>query len=117
MKSGGILESTLETEPAKAEGARAALDQALREFAARGLTADELEAALAEVKTQFLRGNERKDARAATLGTLEMLCLGAAFFDAFPAELRGVTLEEINAYIKDILAPARASWVRIGPKK
>ena len=76
MKSGGILESTLETEPAKAEGARAA-----------------------------------------TLGTLEMLGLGAAFFEAFPAELGGVTLEEINAYIKDILAPARASWVRIGPKK
>ena len=60
MKSGGILESTLETEPAKAEGARAALDQALREFAARGLTADELEAALAEVKTQFLCGVTRE---------------------------------------------------------
>jgi predicted Zn-dependent peptidase len=70
-----------------------------------------------EVKTQFLRGNERKDARAATLGTLEMLGLGAAFFEAFPADLGGVTLEEINAYIKNILAPARASWVRIGPKK
>jgi predicted Zn-dependent peptidase len=117
MKSGGILESTLETEPGKGEEARIALDQALRDFAARGLTPDELEAARAEVKAQLLRGNERKDARAATLGTLEMLGLGAAFFEAFPAELGGVTLEEINAYIKDILAPDRASWVRIGPKR
>lgn len=117
MKSGGILESTLETEPAKGEDARISLEQALREFAARGLTADELEAARAEVKTQFLRGNERKDARAATLGMLEMLGLGATFFEAFSVELGGVTLEVVNAYIKDTLAPARASWVRIGPKR
>ncbi len=117
MKYGGILESTLETEPAKAEEARAALDRALRDFASRGITADELEAARAEVKTQFLRGNERKDARAATLATLEMLGLGAPFFDVFPAELGGISLEEINAYIKVTLAPARASWVRIGPKR
>jgi zinc protease len=117
MKSGGILESTLETEPAKAEEARVALDQALRDFAARGLTPEELEAARAEVKAQFLRGNERKDARTATLGTLEMLGLGAAFFEAFPGELGGVTLEAVNSYIKDTLTPDRASWVRIGPKR
>ncbi len=117
MKSFGILESTLETEPDKADEARAALDRALRDFAAGGLTPDELEAAKVEVKAQFLRGNERKDARAATLAALEMLGLGAAFFEAFPADLSGVTVEEINSFIKDALAPGRASWVRIGPKR
>jgi zinc protease len=117
MKSAGLLESTLETDPARAEEARIALDKALRDFADRGIAPDELEAARAEVKAQFLRGNERKDSRAATLGMLEALGPGADFFEAFPAELGGVTLEEINAYIKAALAPDRASWVRIGPKR
>jgi len=88
MKYGGILESTLETEPAKAEEARAALDRALRDFASRGITADELEAARAEVKTQFLRGNERKDARAATLATLENAGVGSALLRRVPRRAR-----------------------------
>jgi zinc protease len=117
MKSGGILESTLETDPAKTESARIALDQVLREFADRGLSADEWEAARAEVKAQFLRGNELKSARAATLGTFEMLGLGADFFEAFAAELDAVRLDELNAYIKETFRPDRASWIRIGPKR
>ena len=117
MKSAGLLESTLETDPARAEEARIALDQALRDFSAGGIGPDELEAARAEVGAQFLRGNERKDARAATLGLLEMLGLGAEFFEAFPAEIGGVTLDEVNSYIKTALIPSRASWVRIGPRR
>jgi zinc protease len=117
MRWGGLLESSLETDPAKAEEARVALDQALREFVEHGIDADELEAARAEVKAQFLRGNDRKDARTATLATLEMLGLGAEFFEAFPGELGRVGLEAVNAYIRDVLDPGRASWIRIGPQR
>ena len=46
-----------------------------------------------------------------------MLGLGAEFLDGFPAEIGGVTLGEVNAYIKAALAPGRASWVRIGPRR
>lgn len=115
LRQAGVLIASLDTDSAKREEARRALDQALEAVWRDGLTAEELEVAKAGLKTSFLRANETKLARAETLDLFESLGLGADFFEAFAAEAEAVGPEEMNAHIRTVLDPARAHWVFVGP--
>jgi len=117
MRDGGILEAYLETDAAKQELAREALIRALREFYARGISAEELAETKALVRANFLRMNETKDRRAATLGSFEALGLGFDYFVKFPREVDAVALEEINAFVQENLSPEKSKLVTVGPKK
>jgi zinc protease len=112
----GLLEAYLETSPAKVPAARAALRRVLGELADRGLTAGELETAVTDAEASFLRLNETKEVRARNAGLFEFRGLGCGFVRNFPGELRIVPLEELNAYLKTVLALDRAVEVVIGPK-
>jgi zinc protease len=112
----GLLEAYVETSPAKVPAARAALRRVLGELAARGLTAGELETAITDAEASFIRLNETKEVRARNSGLFEFRGLGCGFVRNFPAELRSVPLEEINAYLKTVLALDGAVEVVIGPK-
>jgi len=117
FRRAGLLEAYLETDTAKTDSAREALDAALKDFWERGMTPEEFAAGQAVLRAGFLRTNETKADRASTLGFFESSGLGADFFDRFSAEVSSLTLDEVNAEIKRLLDPARASWVIVGPKR
>ncbi len=116
MKHGGILEAFLETDKEKKESALEALRKALMELHQNGVTSEELEVTKVYAKASFLRDNETKTDRSRNLAVFEALGLGYEFLEKIAAEIDGVSLEELNAYIKMILDPARAIEVVVGPK-
>ena len=115
FRRSGFISAILETETEKTAVARDELAAALRDFREKGISAEEFTAGRAVCGADFLRTNETKGRRASTLGFFETSGLGAEFFDLFSAELASLTLEEINAEIKRLFDPARASWVIVGP--
>ncbi|MDH7511569.1 MAG: pitrilysin family protein [Clostridiales bacterium] len=115
MLEGGLLEAYLETDKEKIEEALKALTDALTSVWEKGLTQEEFEAARAMTRANFLRDNELKMIKAATLASFEALGLGFDYFDKFLAGLEDLTLDETAAYIKSLLNPEKAVVVVAGP--
>ena len=116
MKYGGILEAYLETDKEKKEAALEALREALMELHENGVTPEELEVTKSYSKASFLRDNETKTDRSRNLAVFEALDFGYEFLEKVADEIDAVSLEELNAYIKTILDPARGIEVIVGPK-
>ena len=117
MKDGGILEAYLETDASKRDLARDALAKALGRLTEGGIEAEELAETKAVTRANYLRTNETKERRASTLGFFEAMGLGVDFFARFPAELESVTLEDMNAYIREFVRPEKMKLVVVGPEK
>jgi zinc protease len=116
MIDGGILEAYLETDKEKKEVALEALREVLSGIFEKGITEEEFEVAKINAKASFLRENETKEIRAANLASFEALGLGCEFLSGFSLEVDSIGLDEINAFIKDILNPEKGVEVVIGPK-
>jgi zinc protease len=116
MIDGGILEAYLETDKEKKEVALEALKKVLSGLFEKGITEEEFEVAKINAKASFLRENETKEIRAANLASFEALGLGYEFLSGFSLEVDSIGLDEINAFIKDILNPQKGVEVVIGPK-
>jgi len=117
LKEGGILEAYLETDKAKTEAARDALEKTLAALYEKGVSAEVLKETVIFVRSNFLRTNETKDRRASTLCGFEALGLGYDYFGSFFGELAAVTPDEFNAYLKEVLDPGKSALVIVGPKK
>lgn len=117
MLEGGILEAYLETDPAKKEQALQSLKNILTRVSLDGLNEEELEAAKAVTKTNFLRDQELKRTRVATVGSFEMLGLGSDYWAGFLAELNSLTLSEVNSYLHQVLDLEKAIVVVVGPSR
>ncbi|MGZ5488629.1 MAG: M16 family metallopeptidase [Candidatus Aminicenantales bacterium] len=115
MKSGGLLIAYLETGRARGAEAAAALDRTLESLREKGVTAEELEATRTMARARFLRGTEAKSPRLRTLGLSETLGLGAGSAAALLEAFNAVKIEEMNAFIREVLDPARALRVTVGP--
>jgi predicted Zn-dependent peptidase len=115
MADGGLLEAYLETDNSKREDARVELRSVLNELAENGADAAEFFACKAAAGASFLRDNEAKGTRAGTLGYFEALGLGFDYFNGLLKEIDSITLEEMNAFIKSVLAPEKAFEVVVGP--
>ena len=116
-KSSGILEAYLETENAKSVRASEALDGTLAGLQDKGITDEELRTTKTMAKAQFLRATEGKTPRMRILGLFEVLGLGHGFHAGFFEAIDDITLEDMNAYIRAVLAPERALKVTIGPAR
>jgi len=114
-RGGGLIEAYLETDKTKVERAAPALAAVLRNLYDNGISEDELAMTKALARSWFLRGNEAKGPRAMTMGAFEALGLGADFLSGIFDALQGVTLEEMNAFIRSALDPALAVEVVVGP--
>jgi predicted Zn-dependent peptidase len=117
MQEGGLLEAFLETDNKKRDIALEALKRRLGELFEKGITAEELEVTKTMAKANFLRSNELKSVRATTLGSFEALGLGFGYFNELLSFLDSLTLEEVNAFIKDVFAPEKSFELVVGPKK
>lgn len=116
MRDGGILESYLETGREKKEVALQALRKTLDSLFEDGVTEEELEVTKTNVKASFLRNNETKEERARSIGFLEALGLSYEFLTRLFEEVDAVSLEEMNAFVKDILNPGKGVEIVVGPK-
>ncbi len=116
MQEGGLVEAYLETDAARVDVARESLRAVLDELFDRGMTEEELLAAKTAARADFLRDTETKSRRVSTVALFESLGLGFDFCGALLSEIDVPGLDEVNAYIKEILAPEKALEVVIGPK-
>jgi predicted Zn-dependent peptidase len=116
MRGGGVIEAFLEADKTKTDAALEGLKAVMGELAQNGVDQSELQATKTILRANVLRANEMKSPRARTVGRLEMLGLGAEYFEAFFTDLESLTLDEFNAYIKSVLDPSRSLTVVIGPK-
>jgi predicted Zn-dependent peptidase len=116
MQEAGLIEAYLETDTSKKEVAQEALRAVLDELYRNGTTEEELLYTKNAAKADFIRDNETKARRAGVLAFFEASGLGLEYFDALFSEIDVLTLEEVNSYIKQILAPEKALEVVVGPK-
>ena len=112
----GLFAAYLEADGTKRDEARRALTEAMRAVWEAGVSADELAAAKAFARTDFLRANETKSRRAAAFGELEALGLGAERFPRLFEDMNALSLEEMNAFIREWLVPEKSWLVIVGPK-
>ncbi len=117
MRDAGVLEAYLETDKEKKERALESLKRVLDELYETGISEEELKVTKINLKSAFLRNNETKGARASTLASFQALGLGFEFFNGFFQEIDSVSLEDMNAYIKDILNPEKGLQIIVGPKE
>lgn len=117
MKDGGILEVYLETDKEKKAVALESLKKVLNNLFENGIKEEELKVTKTNTKASFLRHNETKETRARNLASFEALGLGYEYLNKFSLEIDTIVLDEINAYIKDVLNPEKGVEVVIGPKE
>jgi len=115
-KEGGLFEVYLETDNEKMDRAHEALLGALDDLIERGVSEKDHHANLTFTKGSFLRQIETKRDRTSFLLSLEALGLGYSFLDRIFLEVEKISVEEMNAFIKDILSPEKRLEVIIGPK-
>lgn len=115
FRDGGVLEAYLETDQTKKESALEELKKVLDDLYTNGIGEEELEVTKVYYKSTLLRENETKDQRTQTIAELEALGLGNDFLTKIFQEIDAVTTDEMNAFIKDVLDPAKAFELIIGP--
>ena len=115
MQEHGLIEAYLETDAAKENLARESLRAVMGELFERGITEEELLSAKTAAKADFLRDTEAKSKRVSTAAFFEAVGLGFDFSAALLSEIDSLGLAEVDACIKEILAPERALEVAIGP--
>ncbi len=116
MQSGGVIVAYLETDRLKMENAKAALRETVLDLYQNGISAEELAFTKISAVADFIRENETKTGKVATLAYFESVGLGFGYFGGFSAEIGALTLDKVNAYIRSILAPEKAFEVVIGSK-
>jgi zinc protease len=116
-KGCGVLEAYLETGNEKRARAVAALDAALTRLREKGLAAGELAMTKSLARANLLRTLEGKKPRSEMMGLWEVLGLGFEAFTHVFDSLEAVGLDEMNAYIRDRLDPAKSLLVIVGSGK
>lgn len=114
-KSAGILIAYLETGRARVPEAAAALERVLETLRENGLDEGEMESVRAMARTRFLRSTEPKAPRLRTLGLYDALGLGPGSVADLLGAVEAVTREEMAAFVREVLDPARALRVTVGP--
>ncbi len=115
MKDGGFLEAYLETNKQKKEAALVALRKVLIDLYEKGIDDKELEVTKIYSRAAFLRNNQAKGIRTQNLAYFEALGLGYEFLNKFFEEIKAISLDVMNAYIKDVLNPENGIEIVVGP--
>jgi len=116
MREGGMLEVYLETDQTKIETAMDALKKIIQNLSEEGISAEELEITKIHSKGSFMRESETKDDKTYNLVAFEALELGHEFLNQILSEMDTTSLEEFNAFMKDVLNLDKAIEIIVGPK-
>jgi predicted Zn-dependent peptidase len=117
LREGGFMEAYLETENSKKDVAIEALNKVLLALYENGVSEEELQVTKTNSKANFLRSNETKDIRSITIAFYEALGLGYDFINSYFSEIDATSLEEFNAFIKEVLNPEKGVSITVGPKE
>ena len=112
----GVFEAYIETSPEKLEAARSSLEGVFRDLAAVELTEEDLGISRNNTGASFLRANETKETRARTAALFEARGLGCEFLKSFLEEIRNVTVDEWNAFVRNVFNMDKSVEVVIGPQ-
>lgn len=115
-KSAGVLIAFLKTDRTRGPEAAAALARTLEALRTNGLADEEMKASRAMVRSRTLQSTEAKAPRLRTIGLYEALGMGPEAVAGLLTAVEAVTTEEMNAFLRETLDPARALRVRVGPK-
>jgi predicted Zn-dependent peptidase len=116
LRDGGFMEAYLETENSKKDVALDALNKVLLDLHENGVSAEELQVTKTNSKANFLRNNETKNIRSITMAYYEAVGVGYDFINSYFSEIDLTSLDEFNAYIKDVLNPEKGVCITVGPK-
>lgn len=116
MREGGILEVYLETDHTKIDTAMEALKKTIQSLYEEGISSEELEITKIHAKGWFMRDSETKDDRTYNLAAFEALDLGYDFLNKVLSEMDATSLEEFNAFMKEVLRLDKAVEIIVGPK-
>jgi predicted Zn-dependent peptidase len=117
MRDAGILEAFLETDQTKKDMAITELQKAIQDLYQNGISQEELGITKAHSKGMAIRESETKDTKAFNLASMEALDLGYDFLNKVLVEIDATTLEEFNAFIRDVLDPEKAVMITVGPSQ
>ena len=117
MKEGGMLEAYLETDQAKKDLATEELKKTIQDLYQNGITAEELSVTKVLSQGEVIRENETKEAKSYNLTFMEAIGLGYEFLNRVLSEIEATTLEEFNAFIRDVLDPEKAVSITVGPSQ
>jgi len=116
LQGAGLLTIFLKTDIEKKQKAHRELKNLLIDIYSNGLTPEDLKEAKVLSRVEFLKDNETKERRAQSLSYFEFMGAGYRFFEDFFSEVEGVTLDELNTYLKKILNPDQLLELTIGPE-
>ena len=112
----GCLYFSLETSPDQVEQARRALEEVLARLAEEGMAPEALERARATSVAARLLAAQSLHRRCSQSALDELLGLGADYADRLPDMLARVTHEQMQAFIRRLLAPGAArAWLTMVP--
>lgn len=115
MKDAGILCVYLKTDTSKKEKALQSLKEVITDLYKSGVTEREFAVAKVYSSVRFLRHNETKESRTFNMGFLESIGPGFEFLEDFFSHVDSMKIENLNAYIKEVLKPAGLVKIIIGP--
>jgi predicted Zn-dependent peptidase len=116
MREGGFIEAYLETENEKRDTAVIELEKVLHGFFESGMTEEDLETTKTHTQAHFLRSNETRGVRLSSMAYFEAMGLSYEFINGYFNEIKTITLDEMNTFIKRVLNPEKAIRLTIGPE-
>lgn len=115
MKEGGMLEAYLETDQTKKDIAIAELKKTIQDLYQNGISGEELSITKIHSKGMAIRENETKDAKTYNLSLMEAFGLGYNFLNRMLVAIDSTTLEEFNAFIREVINQEKAVSITVGP--
>jgi predicted Zn-dependent peptidase len=116
FREGGVIEAYLETETGKKETAQTELKKIMEQIYASGIPEEEWASVQNYARAAFLRDNETKMQKVQTISFFEMTDLNYTFFYSLLEEMKNISRDEFNAFLKKVLLPDRAVSIIIGPE-
>ena len=113
---GGMLEVYLETDHTKIDTAMEELKKIIQNLHEEGISSEEFEITKIHSKGSFIRESETKDDKTSNLAAFEAYGFGHDFLNKVLSEMDATSLEEFNAFMKDVLSLDKAVEIIVGPK-
>ena len=110
----GLVSVNAGTSPEKSLELSAVIAAEVGEVAAQGVTAEELEIARDGFEGSILLGLEGTGSRMARLGSSQSLLGRVLPLDDYVSLLRGITLDDVNSVLAEVLTPTAAE-AQVGP--
>jgi zinc protease len=111
----GAWEASITVNPANMDTAITALKAEVEGFLSQGITAEELAAAKGAYIGRQAVSLATNGGMASSLSTLEYYDLGLDYWSRYPSVINAITLDQVNAAARKLIAPESAHLIIAGP--